>query len=173
MTAKLPFQIEIPKRSLTCSFGQENLEPHSTYFSTINEDENGMLKRADYCAACWEANKQQLVPSVKTFWKSKIAPKKVEANKYKNRDELALELLKEAVNRNSPEDIAEAYILALYLVRRKLLAFRQKIDREDGALFNLYEIVATEEMIAVHQIALSQLQTESLQQSLAEKLSKK
>lgn len=169
MTVKLPFQIEIPRRSNACAIGNELFAHGANYYSLIIDNE-GILLRRDYCEACWEHAKKNPELASKTFWKSRVVGKKLEEDKLKNRDERALEILKAALVLPDDESAAEAFIMALYLTRRKILAFRQQIQREDGVSINLYEVVATEEMLAVKTVALSNLKAESLQKRIADKL---
>lgn len=170
MTARLPFQLEIPRRSNICAKGNETFTSKQKYYSLIFEDSDEKLCRNDYCESCWELIRHQTDLKIKTFWKSQIPEKKPQSMRAINRDELALELFKEALGKNSDDDAAEAFVLALYLARRKLIAFRQQISREDGISVHLYEINDTEEMVCVRPVALSQLQTDVLQKCIAEKL---
>lgn len=171
MTAKLSFQIEIPKRSNACSQKQESFASGSTYFSVLTYAEDGSLKRQDFCTACWDGLKNSPDLQAKTHWKSRVVGKKSDVDRNQDRDERALELLKDALTRNTKEDNAEAFVLALYLARRRILSYRQQMQHEDGSMVNLYEVAATEEMLCVRSVALSQLQVASLQKSLAAKLS--
>lgn len=168
MTVKIPFQIEIPRRSLVCAKGQEELVPGSAYYSTVANTDDGRMTRQDYCATCWDALKQLPEFAVKTYWKSRI-PKKIEDDRLQTKDEKALEVFRAALKEESLESAAEAFVLALYLVRRKLLAYRQQIE-QFGVPTSLYEILATEEVVGVRTVALSQLQIATLQQTLAAKL---
>jgi len=153
-------KIEIPRRNRSCTQGKESLMPEMEYCSILLEAPKGELQRQDYCMACWE----QIAPGHHTFWKSKIPPK-VEPKTAKERDDRALDLLKEGA------DKAEMFVLALYLVRKKRLAWRQEMIREeDSATFDLYEDLETEEMHAVPKISLTEIETDKVQRVLAEKL---
>jgi hypothetical protein len=87
------------------------------------------------------------------------------------RDERALCLLKEALTREGADDQAEAFVLALYLARKRLLILRQELVTEDHIPRLLYEIPAVEEMLCVRKLALDDSQAKKIQQTLAIKFS--
>lgn len=168
---KPPFQIEIPRRSTVCAVGQESFAPGSEYYSALVEGENGEWKRQDFCLACWEASaREECVKNARSYWKSKV-PLKVESVPLsRNRDERALQLLKQALTIEGSRNDEEAFVLALFLARSRVLFLRQQLQQEDGSTVNLYEVAATEEMLAVKKITLPQLQIEKIQQQLAAKM---
>lgn len=158
------FQIAIPKRGTVCAKGQETLAPGSDYYSTLVETPEG-FQRQDYCLTCWHHHaKKECLEHMRTYWKSKVAAKKEVSDLSRNRDDRALELLKQAL---AHEEHAEAFVLALYLARRRRIYLRQQHHQEDGKVLNLYEVAATEEMLAVRKLALSQLDIDVIQQKLA------
>ncbi|MBA3958739.1 MAG: hypothetical protein H0X51_10160 [Parachlamydiaceae bacterium] len=166
-----PFQIEIPKRGKSCAVAGEEFVAGHDYYSVLIAEEEG-FQRKDFCLVCWNnLEKEKVIENVDSHWKSTVSAQKAnnEPVAIKSRDERALELLKIALQNEALEDQVEAFVLALYLARRKLLHLRQEIQR-DGQKVNLYEIVATEEMIAVKRVLVSQLQITAVQTRIAEKL---
>ncbi len=165
------FYLTIPRRGNQCSKGQETLGPGDEYYSALYDDEvNGGFQRQDFCQSCWEIETALGVSTAaRSYWKSRVVVKKEESDACQNRDERAMFLLKEALTRNTPEDIAEAFVLALYLARRRLLYLRRQMIQGE-TLINLYETAATEEMLAVRKVAVSELQIAAVQKSLASKL---
>lgn len=171
MTTPSPFSQIIPRRSPRCVQNQEVLVPGADYYSVISEDDNGAFVRKDFCVACWEASaKQECLKEAKGYWKSKVPAKQIEPQRSQNREILALDLLRQALTRNTPEDQAEAFILALYLVRKRMIYMRQQLQQADGQVVTFYEVADNEEMLAVRKFPLSQLEIVTLQQRLAEKL---
>lgn len=163
-------QIEIPKRGQLCSKNGEPLHPGTPYYSVLSEDEEKGLARHDYCPACWENfARQETISLARSHWKSKVPLKKEEPTLPKHRDERAMVLLKEAIQQDTEESRAEAFVLALFLAHKRIIVLRQEIRQDDGELACLYEVAETEEMIWVKKIALSELQTEKIQQELAKK----
>lgn len=165
-----PFLPVIPRRSQRCTQHQEVLAQGADYYSLIKEDDNGGFIRHDYCSACWESSAKQIcLENSTSFWKSKVPIKQEVAPRSQNREICAFELLKLALSSNTPEDQADAFILALYLARKRYLHLRQQLQQE-GQTVTIYEVVETEEMLGVRKMPLSQLQVVTLQIRLAEKL---
>jgi len=73
---------------------------------------------------------------------------------------------------NLEEESIQAFVLAIYLERKRLLFFRREIEQE-GHSMNLYEVAETEEMLCVKKVPLSALQIDKVQRELAKKLSGK
>ncbi len=168
------FQFHIPKRNAQCCKCNSPLEPSMTYFSSIGE-ENKEIKRHDYCLPCWNEmismNDLQNNPTKKTHWKSIVAAKCSISKPPHNRQEKALELLKLALASDQKDDHEEAFVLALYLARSRLLYLRQQFNREDGCKISLYEVGATEEIIGVQKLELSRLNIAQIQNRISTKLS--
>lgn len=161
-------QLEIPKRGAHCFNKQEPLAPGMDIYSFLHEQEENQLARNDYCPACWHDLHATLLaqPNCKGYWKSKIELKKQQPES--TRTARALLLLKDLLGKpdSSPEEI---FVLALFLAHARLLALRQEFQQEGNNYF-LYEVVRQEEFITVKSINLSQIQIETIQKSLAQKL---
>jgi len=155
------FRIEIPRRSPNCCHGQENFQPGMEYHSFLTEDEKGNLLRKDYCESCW---KEAAGEGRVTSWSSKVPTKKGGKRLPIDRNERALELLKESL---SKEEAPEAFVLALFLARSRYAALRKELP--EGT--SLYEVLATEEMLVVPRVKLSTLQIATIQARLAERFS--
>jgi len=163
-----PFKLDIPRRSRTCCHNEERFETGEEYHSVLVEKEEEIVRR-DFCAKCWpEVQKDEEIAG-NTHWKGKVPEKRVEKMQDLSRDEKALELLREALAEEGGAAEEEAFVLGLYLERRRLIARRKEVPR-DGALFALYEVLATEEMLIVKTIPLSQLAVKGIQLRISEKL---
>lgn len=166
---KVPFQIEIPRRSAFCAKGQEQFAAGSEYYSALMEGANGEWQRQDFCLSCWEGPVcQDYIRNAKSFWKSKVPLKQETEALSRNREERALQLLKQALKEGHHE---EAFVLALFLARSRMIVLREQLPQDDGSLLNLYEVTSTEEMLAVKKITLPQLKINEIQQQLANKMS--
>lgn len=163
------YPIEIPRRGRLCSLTSEQFQPGSEYFSLLIEEDNEKWQRMDFCLACWPEAKKKFSEQIHTYWKAQVPIEQDKTELHRNRNEKALELLKSALQGETDEEKAEAFVLALFLVRSRILALRQQIMR-DGCKVGLYEVLASEEMLPVRLLPLSQLQVEKLQVQLAKKL---
>ncbi|KIC76612.1 hypothetical protein DB41_FI00220 [Neochlamydia sp. TUME1] len=166
-------KIEIPKRAAHCMHGNEPLIPEMEFYSILLFQEEE-YQRKDFCLACWEKfAKEDFSTTAKTAWKAKVVSKKEkEEISFKTRDEKAFYLLKNLLQSPSEEEWAEAFILALYLARRKIIYLRQELPQENGSVVAIYEVAATEEMWAVKRKPLSSSDIKALQVKIAEKLSR-
>lgn len=147
---------EIPRRSIACCAGQEAFKPGMTYHTVLEAMPEGFVRK-DYCIQCWETHNKQAA----VHWKSAIPkPSKVPMTNVV-RDERALEIFKR--KESTPE---EAFVLALYLQRRKKIALRRELTEQ-----SVYEILDTEEIVVINKIPLTHLAIEQIQASLVEKFS--
>lgn len=172
MIQKRYFNIEVPKRQNICAKGQEILTPGSDCFSLVSEIEESCFSRYDYCPECWKQleGSSEAVNAV-TVWKSKVPEKEEAAKPSLDRDESALALLKKCAESPDQSERQEAFILALYLARRRLIIQRKEIPGEDGAPDALlYEVAHNGELLVVNKQTLPSLQVEKVQQSLAKKM---
>jgi len=164
------FQIDIPRRSLTCSKGGERLMGGMEYYSLLSQDENQKFVRHDFCLACWEQffHENQLNQR-EGYWKSRVDIK-VEASSSQpySKLEKAMILLKKLTQENNRNE-AEIFVLALFLARARRLLLRSEIQQDDG-MYLLYEAPSQEEFFTVKRLDLSQIAIASLQKSLANQL---
>lgn len=164
------FQVTIPKRQSQCKHCHGAFSSAMTYYSLLEPLEAG-ITRHDYCLPCWELKEKEAVKTGKTHWKSKVTGKSSSENKSdKTHEAHALNLLRQAAGEKGGEEQAEAFVLALYLARKRYLYLRQQIAQDDGSVIHLYEVAATEEMIPVKRVTLSKLHLEGIQKGIAAKL---
>ncbi len=160
--------LDIPRRSSICCEGAEAFVNGADYFSILDLSEKGdQLLRKDYCLSCWQ--KVSLNRNNHRFWRGKVPDKKISTTLILDRNEKALFLLKAALECSDESNHNEAFILALFLARHKKLMLRQELINAMGCRLMIYEIVATEEMIAVPKVELSTIETEKIQLILAQK----
>ncbi len=139
------------------------------YVSAILESDQGTLRK-DFCLECWTLHQPAFqLENLKGVWKSRIPMKKDESAPSLNRSEKALELLRLAIKEEGENTASEAFILALYLARLKMLAFREEVLQK-GEPFYVYEVTSTEEMFCIRKIDLSLLEVQVIQEQIAKKL---
>lgn len=168
MSPRLPFQIHIPRRHHKCMQAEEILVPGMEYHSILYEEDEDKFRRYDICTECWKnADQAKLLEGSCTHWVSKVPDKPVQDELSKDRNERALELLKEGLEGGDP---VKNMLLAMMLKRKKHLQYRQELAKEDGATYHLYESHTTEEMIAVPQVSISEADIESIQEQITQEL---
>ena len=161
------FQIDIPKRNLSCCDKGERLLPGMEYYSLLHEDADQKISRKDFCMTCWnQGTVKENFAHNRGYWKSRIEVKK-EINP-SSRIDRALILLKTLI-RDQKEHENELFVLAMFLAHARRLALRQEVERDEGK-FGLYEILRQEEFVTIRIIPLTHLEIERIQLSLAAKL---
>lgn len=159
--------IKLPRRSNACQKCGQNLLAGSNYFSTISSDKlSAELQRSDYCHTC----SAEPLTAADSHWKSTIAVKKTLLIGADKRLETALGLLLNTSNgSDEPLSPEEAFFLALYLARKRILLFKKEID-DAGVRHQLFEVVDTEEMLAVKKVDFNAVDAATLQKAIAKKL---
>lgn len=162
-------RIEIPKRQPQCSGGDHPfLEGDKCYTLVFSDEER--WNRQDLCEECWHTLKNRGLPdAARSYWQVKVPIKPPAEDLPKHKEERALVLLKRALAGNSLAEQNEAFILALYLARKKFLQYRQALDQLGECIY-LYEIVDTEELLAIKKMSLDSDEIIRLQKRLAEML---
>lgn len=151
--------LKIPRRNSACNLGGEPFKAGMEFISHLYEGEKGEMVRKDFCLACHPLEKGVPVG----LWKGKV-PHPKEKKLPVERNARALELLRRALE--DEQAAADAFVLSLYLARARLIAARQELDGQ-----TLYEILATEEMLAVKRVPLSTLEIAKIQTRLAHQFS--
>lgn len=166
---KTYFNLEIPKRNSMCSHGQELLTPGLEIYSVVVEGEEGFV-RFDYCETCWKGCREGIQGEIVTSWKSLVPEVKQEKELFLSRDEAASALFKQMASSALEEERQQAYILALYLARRRQIYQRKEMLDQDNVCHVVYEFADTEEAICIQKFELSTLPIEALQKTIAEKI---
>jgi len=162
-------KLDIPKRQQQCSGGRHPFQPGDKSYTLVSLEAEGW-RRQDLCETCWNELKSRGLPAqTKSYWHSRIPLKQPEEALPKHKEERALVLLKRALLENSPTTQREAFILALYLARKKYLQFRQELEQLGDTIY-LYEVAATEELLPIKKMVLHSNDIDILQQRLAQML---
>jgi len=155
----------IPRRSRSCSKSKKKFEPGDEYLSIIFEKEHeGLMHREDISISYWEEHRDDmLLQEACSSWRAKIpeglnAPKEPEEML-----ERAFELFFEYLDKPDP---MKAFILALFLARKKVMIFRQEMMHQDRQTY-VFEVVETEEMVCVDVMKPTLSQTQEIQDELA------
>ncbi len=138
------------------------------YHSVLYEEGEDGFRRFDLCSKCWqECDQKQILEGSCTHWVSLVPTQLVEEDSHRNRNEKALELLREGLEDGPP---VRNMLLAMLLKRKKFLTYKQELIKEDGGVYHLYEVPSDEEIIAVPQVSISEEDVEAIQQQIMQEL---
>lgn len=143
--------LQVPTRSRRCSKCDAVFKPGSAYSSLLTEEE----ERLDCCPDCKEEMESGIAR-----WEGKIPPTKEKVDP-KTKAERALVELKRCIQQGESK---QAYVLGLYLQRLRYIKLvgikqgRQRFSVKGGGT------------VSIEPVALSELQVESIQKDLADKL---
>jgi hypothetical protein len=120
-------EYNIAKTDCLCHACQKRLEPGSELVATVREDQEE-LRREDFCLPCWSAKSPQEQSSLLGQWRSRV-PLPTEKKKLLVDDELLVNLFERLEQADTPVQVDFRFVLALILMRKKLLVY----DRTEGA----------------------------------------
>jgi len=145
---------EIPRTSGVCAATGKALEPGEAYYAALVEisdaeraaaQEKGEavnplgVKRVDYSAEAWESgDRAGDLPgaSVYCFWKS-IVPRPSEKKKLFVDDAVLMNLLERLADAEDDDKLAFRYVIALILMRKKLLRYDGAQKRDGKEVWKL------------------------------------
>jgi hypothetical protein len=116
---------EVDKPLGRCYGTGRKIEPGEEYFGALLEIEEG-LQRRDFCADYWESEK----PNVFCYWKSKL-PSPDEKKQIFVDDNMLMAFFERLENEAEKEKLNFRFVLALILMRKRLLKYDATRD-EDG-----------------------------------------
>ncbi|MFA6915306.1 MAG: hypothetical protein WC222_02835 [Parachlamydiales bacterium] len=151
----------IPRRNARCVGCHQLFNPEQTYYSSILEQLDGTVTRQDHCTACRTSGAECDVA-----WQGKIPPSATAFVNEAARCEKALELLRTFTQSEDPEEKNQAFVLALYLERRKQIVLRKEIWEGTKVATLLYEYLETGEMLHVPKVALDKIDLTLVAQQL-------
>ena len=132
-------QWDVAKTQGVCAGCNQILQPKQDYYAALVEATNDSTEasqpeadgfaRCDYCPDCWE----RLGPDVFCFWKTAL-PEPQEKKKLLVDDAVLLDIFERLAGVDEPAKINFRFVLALILMRKRILKYRQT-DCRDGQEF--------------------------------------
>lgn len=156
----------IPRRANRCQECRELFAPGTNYYSSLLETVEKAVQRADFCALCWKPENHPR----DLFWQGKTPNAAAAIVNDAERCEKALELLRSYATSDDLTEKSQAYVLVLFLERRKQVALRKELWEGSLVAALLYEVLESGEMLVVPKIALDQIDIEKIQSLVAEQL---
>lgn len=161
---KTYFQILIPKRNPFCAHCQKAFSNKEEMVSFLNEKEEEWL-RIDLCTPCSSKHQE---PSL-TKWKSQFSKALVEIIEQPEAEK-GFNLLQTLAISDMTEEQEEAFLLALFLVRKKKISEKKEVIEKDKKFFKLYEHIESGEALLVPQPTLAGFSIPEVQKRLKAKL---
>ncbi len=129
-------QWDVAKTQGVCAGCNQTLQPKQDYYAALIEETNDSKEdsqpkadgfaRCDYCETCWE----HVGPDVFCFWKTYL-PEPQEKKKLLVNHAVLLDIFERLAGADEPAKINFRFVLALILMRKRILKYRQT-DCRDG-----------------------------------------
>ncbi|MCL6502244.1 MAG: hypothetical protein K6T86_06125 [Pirellulales bacterium] len=123
-TLPLPMDYEIERFTRHCAASGRVLAEGEEFYSVLVAD-GGKLRRTDYSAAAWQGPPAEAIG----WWKSRVPTRQTSAARLAP-GEVLLNLLQQLEGVEGQEELR--YLLALWLVRRRVLKLDETRRAEDG-----------------------------------------
>jgi len=124
---------EINKSELRCAQCNKAFEEKEEYHSALY-DSGVEFSRKDFCVACWPQVSQD---DAFSFWKTRVPLKEEEAKKFVA-DDVIYDFFVRLENEDAPLKRNFRYVLGLFLMRKRLLKFKDVERSKEGEALVLY-----------------------------------
>ena len=124
---------KINKGSKGCILCNKEFCEEEEYYSALF-DENDIFIRKDYCTSCWCKDKADELFS---FWKTRLPKKDKPVQKFVN-NEVFLDMFTRLEGKNEPNQRNLRYVLALFLIRKKIFKLKSFKKENGEEIITLY-----------------------------------
>jgi len=152
---------EINKPLGQCHGTERKIEYSEEYFAALVETEEG-LQRRDFCADYWESQK----PDVFCYWKTRM-PEPGQKKQLFVDDQMLMAFFERLEKETDPEKINFRFVLALILMRKRILKYDETINKDDKEVWCL-RIVGEKHTVEVVNPHLDEEQVEQLSSQIGE-----
>ncbi len=160
MTAMTEFDFK--RFSRQCSATGQPIERGTDFYSVLLEQEDGTLARQDISGAAWQGPPENCVG----WWRSRL-PALEKGRVYWAPNEVLLTVFQHANTTPGQEDIA--YVMALLLVRKRILQWKETVQREGRPWMRMHDARQNTDL-EVAEVPLTPRRISEIQAELAEKL---
>jgi hypothetical protein len=161
-------QAGIPRRQRNCFGCQKAFAEKQEYHSILGDEEKGIFIRHDYCSECFNNAVAKEKPHV--AWKGIVAGSLLKKGDSADRTTHLLDYLKDSLTK--PAEASNAFFIALYLARKRVIIYRHEFLNHEGRTLWIYEVAATEEMLTVEKVPLTKLRNPQIQTAVLDLLKK-
>ena len=152
---------EIDKPLGQCYGTGRQIEAGEEYFGALVESEEG-LKRQDFCADYWNEHK----PTVFCYWKTRL-PEPGQKRQLFVDDQMLMAFFERLEKETEQEKINFRFVLALILMRKRILKYDETINKDDKEIWRL-RIVGEKHIAKVVNPHLDEEQIEQLSSQIGE-----
>jgi len=152
---------EINKPLGQCHGTERKIEYGEEYFAALVETEEG-LQRQDFCADYWESQK----PDVFCYWKTRL-PEPGQKKQLFVDDQMLMAFFERLEKETEPEKINFRFVLALILMRKRILKYDETRIEKDQEIWRL-RIVGEKQIVEVINPHLDEEQVEQLSSQIGE-----
>ena len=124
-------EYNISKSNCQCAACQKAMQPTQEYMATVHETDEDFA-REDYCMECWSAKSSEGQADIVGVWRATI-PQAQEKKKLFVDDELLVNFFQRLEQATEPAKINFRFVLALVLMRKKMLVYDRMLRKEDGS----------------------------------------
>lgn len=124
-------QYNISKTSGQCCLCSRELQVGEEFVATVRQDEEDEFVREDFCASCWDSQPDEQAAALLGVWRSRV-PSSQTKKKLLVDDELLVSFFERLDGSDDPTKISFRFVLALALMRKKLLVYDGMKKLPDG-----------------------------------------
>ena len=149
----MPLEWEVQRPSAACTVCGKAFEAKERFYAALF-DRGAEFERRDFCRACWE----KAPPAAFSFWLAKLAEPEQE-RKLLVDDDVIVNFFQRLEGETEPMKVNFRYIVALVLMRKRILKF-ESTEREGDAEFWLLRMRRDR---TVHRVANPRLKDDEIQ----------
>jgi len=123
-------EYDIGKTAGQCVVCNRQIAPGQELMATVTEADNE-LHREDYCIDCWQADPKDDSPDLVGVWRTHVPAPKEKARLLID-DDLLVDFFRRLEGADAGARINFRFVLALVLMRKKLLVYDRGEKRDDG-----------------------------------------
>jgi hypothetical protein len=152
---------EITKPLGQCYGTERKIESGEEYFAALVETDEG-LQRRDFCAEYWESQK----PDVFCYWKTKL-PEPGQKKQLFVDDQMLMAFFERLEKETEQEKINFRFVLALILMRKRILKYDETKNVDDKEIWCL-RVIGDKQIVEVINPHLDEKQIDQLSSQIGE-----
>lgn len=114
-----------------CGTCQKPLEPGEEFMAAVREVQEE-FERQDYCLACWDGHEGEPAADLFGVWRTRVPQPQERKKKLLVDQSLILNFFERLQDAETPAKISYRFVLALVLMRKKMLVYEGMKKSPDG-----------------------------------------